>query len=326
MKQKIFNILFWTVSILIFYNLYAQNYEAGFLDVAYTFLLHIPLAYAFYSGSILANRHLINTKYVEFTLAALLNILISIGLHYVTYSYLADLLFPHHYLVTFFTLFEIVAFNSLYFLFGTLITMTFNWFALKDRQIDIEREKNDIQMKTLKSQINPHFLFNSLNNIYSSIPKSEKGSREYLLRLSESLRYMIYETDGERVPLIEEINYLKNYIELEKLRLEEPNIDFQIIGSIDGLLIAPLILIPLVENCFKHLDKDHPSVSIVLTVDDYRLNINTVNSFDSKVESGGRGIGNMVSRLTHLYPKRFQYDNKYENDLYHASLTINLEI
>ena len=201
---------------------------------------------------------------------------------------------------------------SISFVGSTLIELTH--FANKKEKaaISIEKEKLDTEIKFLKSQINPHFLFNSLNNIYSMLPKGEGGAKDYLMKLSDSLRYMIYETDDDKVLLTDEIDYIKNYISLEKLRLENDSVNFSLSGNSDGLLIAPLLLIPLIENCFKHLDKENPFVTIDIHIEETLLKLTTRNSMDTINNEGGVGLSNLKERLHLLYPEKHQLNTKVE--------------
>jgi len=153
------------------------------------------------------------------------------------------------------------------------------------------------------------FLFNSLNNIYGITAAENKLGRNYLLKLSGALRYMIYDTSEDLVPLEKETDYLTNYVALEKLRLEEDaKIDLKTAGDFSGHLIAPLILLPIVENCFKYFDLENPLVKIALSIENEHFTIEALNNKRSheKEKTGGLGLTNLKNRLQLIYPEKHQ--------------------
>jgi len=203
-----------------------------------------------------------------------------------------------------------------------------NWFALKEKQLALEKENHRVKLASLKAQINPHFLFNSLNNIYGVTASENKLSRAYILKLSDALRYMIYDTTEELVPLEKEVTYLENYIALEKLRMEEKAIiNFQWEGDFSGYLIAPLILLPLVENCFKHYDKNNPVINIQLHFKQQLLVLQTTNNCikEETGKTGGLGLGNLKNRLQLIYHNQYQLRSDIEEGIYKSYLEINLD-
>ncbi|MFQ5639191.1 MAG: sensor histidine kinase, partial [bacterium] len=138
----------------------------------------------------------------------------------------------------------------------TLIHFTKDWIQFQDVSLkfkEVEKQKLDAELKALKAQINPHFLFNSLNNIYSlSLDKSDK-SPELILKLSELMRYILYECKDDYVPLEKELGFINNYLDLEKIRTDEKvDIRFETLGAVNSQRIAPLLFMPFIENAFKH--------------------------------------------------------------------------
>jgi len=243
-----------------------------------------------------------------------------------TFDVLSDWLFPGYYFVTFYTLREVLEFISSYAIVSMLLFLSKNWFALKERQLVLEKENHQIKLASLKAQINPHFLFNSLNNIYGITSSENKLSRAYILKLSDALRYMIYDTEEAFVPLENEVTYLKNYLALEELRLnKKESVKIHIEGDFSGYLIAPFILLPLIENCFKHCDKINPMIDIHMRIDKDILNLKTKNNTSvNKQENGGLGLSNLKSRLKLIYPNRHQLTTK-NGAFYESTLTLNLE-
>jgi LytS/YehU family sensor histidine kinase len=187
-----------------------------------------------------------------------------------------------------------------------------SWYTLQQ----VEKEKLSLELNSLKTQINPHFLFNSLNSIYSqALAKSDQTS-ETVLELSNLLRYMLYEVEEDKVPLVKEVEMLENYIELQKLRLEAGSkVGFTIEGDLDRVVIAPLLLFPLVENAFKHGMKDNSEQAFI----EIKLKVDTAISFSiknklgqiddmEKGKYGGIGLENVKRRLELIYPKSHEFE------------------
>lgn len=193
--------------------------------------------------------------------------------------------------------------------------------------MSLEKENHQVKVEALKSQINPHFLFNSLNNIYAFSNPENKSVRNYLVKLSDALRYMIYDSSEVHVPLQDEIAYLKNYVSLEKLRYDTPEqIQFTTEGDFSGRLIAPLILLTIIENCFKHGDRIHPIIDIHLKMDGEQITLSTQNNLDQQEvqKNGGLGIQNLKNRLQLIYPNKHILTIQEKEDQYYCQLQINL--
>ncbi len=203
----------------------------------------------------------------------------------------------------------------------------------RDSFIRRQQEK-EAELKLLKGQLNPHFLFNTLNNLYGlSVMKSDKLP-SLMLKLSDLLRYSLYETKESFVPLEKEIQYLENYIALEKIRLEnKTNIQFDKTGNFSDKIIAPMLLIVFVENAFKHLEITKNKLSIVnvnLKIENDKLIFNCVNTFDEteisipNIETGKSGIGlqNAKKRLDLIYPNKHILKIEKENSNYKVELIL----
>jgi len=193
-------------------------------------------------------------------------------------------------------------------------------------------EKLETEMKLLKSQTNPHFLFNALNNIYAlSYLKPEK-TPENLLKLSEMLRYMLYECNDVKVPLSKEIAYLENYIALKLLKDSRGmKVTVALEQDRGEQIIAPMLLIPFVENAFKHSnieDLEKGWIKIDLKTIDKKLIFKVENSFaatsSTKDEVGGIGLVNVNRQLDLLYPNKHQLDINSKDGVYSVHLEINL--
>ncbi len=206
----------------------------------------------------------------------------------------------------------------------------------KQKQVsELEREKVESELKFLKSQINPHVLFNNLNNIYSyALEKSEKVP-EMLLKLSEIMRYMLKDGTEPLVPLRKELNYLENFVDLQKLRLEgRGQVHFQIEGDPGEYKIAPLLLVSFVENSFKHSMKtevDNIIIDICIGIKNDELTFKARNSYSGAHNTDshdGTGIGlkNVQKRLRLIYENRHTLSINRLKDHFVVQLTLNLSV
>ena len=203
------------------------------------------------------------------------------------------------------------------------------WTMLEKQMI---MEKNESELKNLKNQLNPHFLFNTLNNIYALIGISQQKAQHAVHELSQLLRYMLYETNSMEVPLERDLLFLKNYIELMRLRLTNSVTLMVKINESDGngLKIAPLLFISLVENAFKHgVSGSEPTViSIAISVEGSSVHCRVENTCVVKDETdrsgSGVGISNLRRQLAILYAGRHSYTTELRNGLYIADLVIEL--
>ena len=213
-------------------------------------------------------------------------------------------------------------FLSIFFIvFSSSIFQIINdWMEHQRERKDLQRQNLKSELKFLKSQINPHFFFNTLNSLYALTLKKSDRAPEIVLKLSDMMRYMLYESNERLISLQQEISYIKNYLELEKLRHGENFVmDIDIEGNPDGHQIAPLLFIPFLENSFKHgIDHELQSgyVKMKLSVSDNALALRVSNSIPkealnpipSKEKAGGIGLSNVRRRLNILYPNRYKLE------------------
>ena len=200
-----------------------------------------------------------------------------------------------------------------------LFKVTKDWLIHQQERKELESQKLQSELKFLKSQIDPHFFFNTLNNLYALTLKKSDLAPEIVLRLSEMMRYMLYECNELKVPLDKEIKYLKNYIELEKLRQGNNfEIGFNVNGNAEDKMIAPLVFIPFLENSFKHgvnnqIKSGFVYINMELSETDVKMSIENskITSLTSNYQlkkSGGIGLKNVRRRLKLIYPKQHKID------------------
>ena len=197
--------------------------------------------------------------------------------------------------------------------------------ALKE---ELRRKTSEVETALVRAKLDPHFLFNTLNNIDVLILRDPAVASLYLNKLSGILRFVLYEARADRVPLEAELSYLDKYVELQRIRTVNPKlVSSNTVGDARGLMIAPMLLIPLVENAFKHAQGQRAASSIALEVaiEKKRVAFVCSNRYGTRETSGGLGNVLMRRRLALLYPQRHTFDIADQNGTYTASLTIDLD-
>ena len=196
--------------------------------------------------------------------------------------------------------------------------------------IRLKNEKAKTELLHLKSQVNPHFFFNMLNNLYGLVDKDSKKAQELILKLSDMMRYSIYEGDKDTVLLSEEIMYLQNYIELHKMRYHKAiDVQLQIETNDNDYEIMPLLFIILLENAFKHGVenlRENAFVHIHLTAQNNEVKFEIENNFDASEDNSETGIGlnNLKRRLELAYPNMLYFEVSKIDSIYKAKLSITL--
>lgn len=333
-KRILTHVVFWMVIFSGFMFLYGyrnENYlDKLFLQMRFAF---IEILYVYFVIYFLIPRYLLKNRTLVF-------------FAYFTSSFMLTLL-----LEQFFMAFWNNTKISLFIIPNSFSSPSFYWLALENlfviilassiklvkqryenqRETDELKRKNlETELQLLKSQINPHFLFNTLNNINSLIFINQQKTYETVIKLSELLRYMIYDTKAEKVFLKDEINAINNYVELQRIRLQDPDyISFQIDGLPNNIRIAPMLFIPFVENTFKHGKKDikdRPGIRIIFEISKDKLVFKTQNHIKEKQDNqkGGVGIENAKRRLELIYPNSHILSISSEKGVFIVQLTIEI--
>ena len=221
-------------------------------------------------------------------------------------------------------------FIGCFFMFlSTALKFMVDWFVNEKVRANLENEKLSAELAFLKSQVNPHFLFNTLNNIYSLAYQQSDKTAAAILKLSEIMRYMLYESNEDMVDLSKEIRYLENYIELQRLRFKnQAYVSLHIYGEAYNQKIMPLVLISFVENAFKHgvaTDENHP-IDITINIEPERLTFKVSNRVSklNKDEAGGIGLLNVRKRLDLFYHKHYNLEIANHSDHYTSELSLDL--
>jgi len=331
--QIFWHSLFWIGTTSFFMYLVHNNAKVKLTDLLVTFLgygvINIGLFYLNYLVYI--PRYLNRNNYRKYCLIILLSI-IAIGF----LKYGLGWVFKEHILnrngktISFSSYFISTSFTSIIFLLlSLLLHFTVDWFMNERIQRDLENQRLTAELALLKSQINPHFLFNSLNSIYSLAYQRAENTPEAILKLSEIMRYMLYECNDNKVDLANELQYLQNFIDLQKIRFGDNSyVKFEVDGIITNQQIVPLLLISFIENAFKHgvaNDLNAP-IQLKITVDDGHLQFYMHNKkhLHNRDAAGGIGLNNVKRRLKLLYPNHYHLNINDTADTYTCELSLIL--
>lgn len=222
-----------------------------------------------------------------------------------------------------------ISYTFKYCLLGLVAYFLVSSNRLEKEKKEIEKEKIKAELSFLKSQINPHFLFNTINDVYALTYQKDDKAPEALLKLSSMLRYMLDEGIKEKVRLEKELSYLNDYIELQLIGSKNNTfIDYSVEGEINSQQIAPLILIPFIENIFKHGIindlNEKPFIYIKIETDHFRLSAKNKINYQQKDKTTGIGLNNVKRRLELLYPGKHSFKVKNENNNFFCTLEIDL--
>jgi LytS/YehU family sensor histidine kinase len=242
------------------------------------------------------------------------------------YTHKADYFYSSFFIV------QITAITLFIVLFVGMLRFAVDWFEFEARKKEVENERLTAELNFLKQQINPHFLFNTLNNLYYLAYTKSENTTEVIAKLSQMMRYMIYDSNHPRVLLSKEIEYMQNYISLERLRLNNQiPINFKIEGNTENISIAPLIFITFLENAFKHgVSNNNPKawvdILIQLSGNDctYIVKNSKAKVGTNGTEKSGIGLQNVERRLQLSYPDEYQIKVEDNDDFYFVQLNLIL--
>jgi LytS/YehU family sensor histidine kinase len=207
------------------------------------------------------------------------------------------------------------------------------YFNEKDQKKELEKKNLQSELGLLRSQINPHFLFNTLNNIDALIRKDPERASEILIKLSVQMRYMLYDSNIDKISLVSELEFIKDYMILQRLRIKNDHaVLLRVTGNPEGISISPMLFISFIENAFKHCTNKEQDGAIQINIsveEGKRLCFRATNIFDpenivNKDATGGIGLDLVKRRLDLIYAGKYALDTQQENNLYSVNLTINL--
>jgi len=333
LRYRLHHVLFWLLVFGVWFFLRMEDYASSSQAALVTAIKVIDLALLIYlTNYLLIPRLLYKKKYLLFTLLfagmifgssiVKMNLLGRITHNPLLIYWLIDFknrlydnILPHFFLV----------------IAGAAAKLLFDHRKLQQRMAETAKEKAEAELNFLKSQINPHFVFNSLNSVYFLIDKNNHEARSALHQFSEMLRYQLYEMNGLQVPVEKEIRYLKDYMDLQQLRRDDKyDVQFRCAESVKDFSIEPLLLIPLVENAFKHISHHNDKTNYVQVEMDrvngsFRFRVrNSRDNQRSTEKQGGIGLQNVKRRLELVYPGR--HELKIHETPSEFSVNLNLQL
>ena len=328
-KIWIQHLVFWGLSFYIIGAYFSISSFLKIIDFIYSAFFHIPLFILVYVNiRFILPRFFNYARLYLFILLNAFNIMLAIAIHGLVFELVIPVMPIEFYIVSF-TDIRILAFIFLlYIVFSTLLKLSKSWFLLKQA----EKENLSLELTALKSQVNPHFLFNTLNSIYSLSLKGSKDTHQVVLKLSQLLRYMLYEVSDELVSLDGEIKIMKDYLDLQRIRLDASSkISFDVIGETEGVLVPPLLFFPLIENSFKHGLKGaskNSYVKILLKLDEKELSLDIENNkgiVDATESDDYSGIGleNVKKRIVLTYGNESEFNVEDQEDYFRIFLKFN---
>ncbi|MBC5775375.1 histidine kinase [Pontibacter sp. KCTC 32443] len=332
---------FW-VCYVVFFGLLYGSYIDDYYNAFMVELVELPfkMALVYFNMYYLMPKFLLTRRYLEFFVYLLLLTGAIAGLmQYVLLPLLIHpLICPTTCTQDNLTLYRfvknIVNINYLVAISATIVLLR-NWYQHQQSARTLSQDKLEAELKFLKGQIHPHFLFNTLNSLYSLTLKKSDNAPEMVLKLSGLMDYMLYDANAAKVPLEKELNYIRNYIDLERIRYgNRVDISFTEAGTILGKTIAPMMLLPFVENAFKHgvsTETENAWVRIDIKVQDRNLSLRVENckcgekqDRSDREMASGIGLKNVRRRLELLYKDAYSLEIEDEPDVYAVHLELDL--
>lgn len=335
-RYRLQHVCFWLLLFGLWYYFRYQDYSSKALAAQITLLKVADLAFMVYvTNYLLIPQLLYKKKYILF------------GITFAAFVFAGSVckmwiegqmmhnpqlfaIFNQHFKVRFY---DNVIPHFLLVITGASFKLLIDYARSQRRLGEMAKEKAEAELNFLKSQINPHFLFNSLNSVYFLIDKENPHAREALHKFSDMLRYQLYECNGDKIPIEKEIAYLQDYVDLQKLRRETGDeVRFDCSANVKGFSIEPLLLMPFVENSFKHLShftngrKNLVKINADKANGEFHFSVsNTIEYTSTKEPAGGIGLKNVKRRLELLYPENYSLEiNEHEN-LFRVEFKLKLE-
>ena len=343
--RYVLHILFW-IGIVVYDVLIWGLVDGKYGEKLVSTLVELPIkmAAAYFTLYVIIDKFLVKGKYVTFLLLLVVSmigfgvLLRVVGYYFIYPVYYPEglsipLFFPPKILIAIFYTYSWVAVVSTFHLIRYYYRHQQEAQRLLQATQQLEKEKLAAELKLLKSQINPHFLFNTLNNLYVLTLNNSENAPHMVHKLSELMSYMLHDSNQREVLLSKEIHYIRNYIDLEKLRYDDRlEVTFTNYVSQEDVMIAPLLMLPLIENSFKHGARDqleggwiHVDVNIIENVLILKVENNKPEVSKGNDSASGIGLDNLRKRLDLLYADRHTLQLFDEDDVFMAVLKISLD-
>jgi sensor histidine kinase YesM len=331
------HLAFWVLSFFVFLYLFKTGTKPEKIDYVYTILFQLTLVPAVYINIELLLPKLGNRKRILFYLLSLSVLIILFA--WINYNFFDDWsakVFPDYFFISYFTFREVILFFLVYIIITMLLKLSKSWFQVSWLQKELlqkEKQKAEVELKALKAQINPHFFFNTLNSIYSMALDKDARLPGTVLQLSDLMRYFIYGSKDNFIPLEKELTVVNDYIALQKIRSgEQLSVQINKDGEVSEQKIAPLLLITFLENAFKHGAKgssENTFIRLDIKVERDKLNFTVENNKGTidEVNTGeynGLGLENVKRQLELLYPGKHLLNIKDGKDRFVVALQLSL--
>jgi len=307
-------------------SLFNDFFLSGFM---YVVVFHLTIAASVYFNlQILVKRYLKNSKFGLYLLVVSALTVIAAILNFSLFDYGIDQIFPSLYFISYYEIWELLVIVCAYLVFTTVLFLVWQYAEL----LITNRYKAQNELSALKAQINPHFLFNNLNTIYSLASKNDEKTKDVILQLSDFLRYVLYDTSSDFISLEKEVEIIKTYVELQKARVhpEITPVFLTVEGNFGNRQITPLLLLPLAENCFKHgTGKKQGAIYLYIGLKGKQLLFTSENTISLRerngdAEQGGIGINNVEKRLNLIYPDRHTLHFEENEGVFRVEMKIEL--
>lgn len=329
----IFNGIVWCLSfVILLFSFVGDKEHFEKIDYIYTvcFLLTVvpPVLLNLY---VLMPFLLAKARYVLFAIAFVANLLIFTLLNAWFFTSLIDKILPDYFFISYHSETSLLVIFSIFLVATTLLKLAEEGFYLQKKESSIlrmQKEKAQLELSLVRTQLHPHFLFNALNVIYGLALEKEAKTTDAIVQLSDILRYVVYDANTERVPLEKELALLDNYVAFQKNRTFVKKITFDVQTDGHSYSICPMLLLPLVENAFKHGNKGEKAfVNIQIEVEKGLLQIVIINDYTEKSTDTKSGVGlELVQKnLALLYPNRHSFVCEKEPIVFSVTLKIELD-
>ena len=296
----------------------------------YVVVFHLTIVFAvYYHTKVLIIRFLNRSRFGLYLILVTGLCLLSAVMNFAIFNYFIDILFPSLFYISYFKIWELILIIAGYLVFTGSLFLTGQYAQMLIEKRDAARN----ELSALKAQINPHFLFNNLNTIYSMAAQNDLRTTDVILKLSDFLRYVLYDTSSERIALEKEVEMIQTYVGLQNERInpEITTIELETSGNFSGVEIAPLLLLPLAENCFKHgVGKDRGYIHIFIGCENRQLVFGTENNVAHREktdinENGGIGIPNVEKRLNLIYPDHHSLKYQEKDGIFTLEMKIEIK-
>jgi len=334
-KPIVFNIILWLFSFVILLFIFSRGLKPIKIDYIYTicFLVTIiiPVGINLY---LLLPELLKKERYALYAITFFINLILFSQLSVLFFKPFLDFLFPNYFFVSYHSNTKLITIFAIFLVATTLLKLSEDWFhfnRIENRELKLKNKEIERQLSNLRAHINPHFLFNSLNVIYSLAIEKKEGVTDAILQLSDILRYIIYDSDTKLISLKEEKTLLENYIKFQKFRVHGfQNIKFEKTIEQENFSIYPMLLLPLVENSFKHGlkgDLNDTFINIKMHQKENTFNFviennTTLDTSVNKSKYSGVGIEHIKNNLMLVYPKQHIFNITKTKTTYKVDLTI----